>query len=53
MNLSEKYKVGESYTTTKSGITGTIEQVAANATGSVRMLVITDDGVKHWTTATK
>lgn len=53
MNLSEKYKVGETYTTTKSGITGTIEQVAANATGSVRILVITSEGVKHWTTATK
>lgn len=42
-------KIGETITTTKSGITGKVEEVVKNASGSVRVRLTTDNG-ERWTT---
>lgn len=42
-------KIGETITTTKSGITGKVEEVVKNASGSVRVR-LTVDGKPRWTT---
>jgi len=43
-------KVGQIYTTAKSGVTGTIKQVIANANGTQRILLDVN-GIDRWTTA--
>ena len=41
--------VGSQFTTLKSGVTGTIEEIVENPSGSVRVRLMTVDGTR-WTT---
>ncbi len=43
------YKVGDLFTTLKSGVTGTIEEIVSNSSGSVRVRLNTPKG-ERWTT---
>jgi hypothetical protein len=43
--------IGETYTTTKSGVTGVVREVVANPTGTWRVRLETADGSDRWTTA--
>lgn len=42
--------LGDTYTTTKSGVTGVVCEVVANATGTWRVRLETADGTDRWTT---
>ena len=42
------YQVGDLFTTLKSGITGTIQEIIPNASGSVRVRLDVD-GQERWT----
>jgi hypothetical protein len=42
-------KIGETITTTKSGVTGKVQEVIKNASGSVRVRLEVD-GKPRWTT---
>lgn len=42
-------EVGQTYTTSKSGVTGTIKEIVANQTGSFRILLDVN-GSDRWTT---
>jgi hypothetical protein len=41
--------VGEQFTTAKSGVTGTVAEIVKNASGSLRVRLITKQG-ERWTT---
>jgi len=41
--------VGSQFTTLKSGVEGTIEEIVENPSGSVRIRLMTNDGTR-WTT---
>jgi hypothetical protein len=41
--------IGDTYTTTKSGVTGVVVEIVANTTGSFRVRLETTDG-DRWTT---
>lgn len=41
--------VGEQYTTAKSGVTGQVAEIVKNASGSLRVRLITREG-ERWTT---
>jgi hypothetical protein len=41
--------VGSQFTTLKSGVEGTIEEIIQNPSGSVRVRLMTNDGTR-WTT---
>jgi hypothetical protein len=41
--------VGSQFTTLKSGVEGTIEEIVENPSGSVRLRLMTKDGTR-WTT---
>ena len=41
--------VGSQFTTLKSGVTGTIEEIVQNPSGSVRVRLMTSEGTR-WTT---
>jgi len=41
--------VGSQFTTLKSGVTGTVEEIVENPSGSVRLRLMTDEGTR-WTT---
>lgn len=43
-------EVGQTFTTAKSGVTGTIKEIVANANGSQRILLDVD-GTDRWTTS--
>lgn len=43
--------LGESYTTSKSGVTGTVKEVITNSNGSLRVLLDVA-GTERWTTVT-
>ena len=43
------YKVGDTYTTLKSQVTGVIKEIVPNASGSVRIL-LSVEGQDRWTT---
>jgi hypothetical protein len=52
-NPQRKYtppKVGDMYTTHNSGVTGKIEEVVPNRTGTSRIRMKTEDGADRWTT---
>lgn len=50
MTVKDKvYEVGDTFTTLTSHVTGVIEQIVPNATGSVRIKLRTEDG-ERWTT---
>ena len=42
-------KVGDTYTTQKSGVTGTIQEIVPNANGSLRVR-LSVNGSDRWTT---
>ena len=42
-------KVGDTYTTQKSGVTGTIQEIVPNANGSLRVRLDVE-GNSRWTT---
>lgn len=42
-------KVGDTYTTQKSGVTGTIQEIVSNANGSLRVR-LSVNGADRWTT---
>lgn len=42
-------QIGQSYTTAKSGVTGTIQEIVKNANGSLRVR-LTVNGADRWTT---
>jgi hypothetical protein len=46
----EAMNIGETFTTQKSGVTGTIAEVIKNASGSVRVLLTLPNGDSRWTT---
>lgn len=41
--------VGSQFTTLKSGVTGTIEEIVQNPSGSMRVRLMTSEGTR-WTT---
>ena len=41
--------IGSSFTTLKSGVEGTIEEIVENPSGSVRLRLMTSEGIR-WTT---
>ncbi len=41
--------LGDQFTTAKSGVTGTVAEIVKNASGSLRVRLITRDG-DRWTT---
>jgi hypothetical protein len=41
--------LGEQFTTAKSGVTGTVAEIVKNASGSLRVRLITKQG-ERWTT---
>lgn len=43
-------QVGQTYTTHKSGVTGKIEEIVNNPTGTSRIRMKTEDGSDRWTT---
>lgn len=43
-------EIGQTYTTTNSGVVGTIKEIVANANGSQRLLLDVN-GTDRWTTA--
>ena len=50
MTVNNKtYKVGDLFTTLSSGVTGTISEIVKNASGSVRVKLVSDKG-ERWTT---
>lgn len=42
--------LGDTLTTTKSGITGIIREIVENETGSLRVRIEIEDGSEKWTT---
>lgn len=44
------FQIGDTYTTTKSGITGIIREIVENSTGSLRVRLELEDGSDKWTT---
>lgn len=49
VNLSKTPILGQSFTTAKSGVTGTVQEIIKNANGSLRVR-LTVDGADRWTT---
>ena len=49
MAKSALYKVGDTYTSQKSKVTGVIEEIKPNSSGSVR-IKLDVDGEPRWTT---
>ena len=47
--MTATYKIGDTFTTLKSKVTGTIQEIVPNASGSVRVRLATDNG-ERWTT---
>lgn len=43
-------EIGDTYTTTKSGVTGVVAEIVANTTGSFRVRLQTPTGEDRWTT---
>jgi hypothetical protein len=46
---SDMIAVGDQFTTAKSGVKGTVAEIVKNASGSLRVRLITRDG-DRWTT---
>jgi hypothetical protein len=44
-------EIGQEYTTAKSGVKGTIQEIVPNPSGSVRIRLVTKNGKDRWTTA--
>ena len=42
--------IGDTITTQKSGIVGTVQEIVQNRTGSLRVRVLTNEGDEVWTT---
>jgi hypothetical protein len=42
--------IGQEFTTQKSGVKGTIKEIVANPSGSVRIRLVTKTGKERWTT---
>ena len=49
VNLIKTPTVGSQFTTQKSGVTGTVQEVVKNDNGSFRIRLATADGMR-WTT---
>jgi hypothetical protein len=43
-------EIGDTLTTTKSGITGIVREIVENSTGSYRIRLELEDGSDRWTT---
>ena len=43
-------EVGNTYTTAKSGVTGIVQEVVKNASGSARVSLLLPNGDTRWTT---
>lgn len=43
--------VGETFTTAKSGVSGTVQEIVKNANGSSRIRLTLANGETRWTTA--
>ena len=46
---NKTYQVGDLFTTLKSNVTGVIKEISPNSSGSVRVLLETENG-DRWTT---
>jgi hypothetical protein len=44
------FQIGDTITTAKSGVTGTILEIVVNDSGSLRIRLETEDGLEKWTT---
>jgi hypothetical protein len=49
----ENITVGSQFTTQKSGVSGTVQEVIENATGSLRVRLSLSNGDSRWTTVKK
>lgn len=49
VNLTKSPEIGKTFTTAKSGVTGTVQEIVKNANGSLRVR-LTVDGADRWTT---
>ena len=43
-------EIGNTYTTAKSGVTGTVNEIIKNASGSLRVALLLPNGDTRWTT---
>lgn len=49
VNLTKTPVVGQTYTTAKSGVSGTVQEIVSNANGSLRVRLDVN-GSDRWTT---
>lgn len=49
VNLTKSPSVGQTFTTAKSGVTGTVQEIVQNANGSLRIR-LSVNGADRWTT---
>lgn len=43
-------EIGNTYTTAKSGVTGVVNEIVKNASGSLRVALLLPNGDTRWTT---
>ena len=43
-------EIGSTYTTAKSGVTGVVNEIVKNASGSLRVALLLPNGDTRWTT---
>lgn len=49
--LFDKIQLGQCFTTANSKVTGLVQEVVENASGSVRIRLLLPNGKERWTTA--
>ena len=48
--MAKTLNIGDSYTTAKSKVTGTVQEIVKNASGSMRVRLALTNGDERWTT---
>ncbi|MFZ9242213.1 MAG: hypothetical protein ACO295_03295 [Sediminibacterium sp.] len=51
--MANVIKLGQDFTTEKSGVTGVVQEIVKNPSGSVRVRLELPNGKTRWTTAVK
>lgn len=49
--MTNVIKLGQNFTTEKSGVTGTVQEIVKNPSGSLRVRLELPNGKTRWTTA--
>lgn len=50
VNLTKSPEIGKTFTTLSSGVTGTVQEIVENASGSLRVRLELPNGDSRWTT---